>query len=132
MLAAGAEAVTNEMLDELRAGLTLSDGTSLRPMQATVSAAGVRRCWVEMRLGEGKKREIRRVWSHYGFCVSRLIREGYGPFELGDLSPGEVAEVGTDTVRTLMRALREGEGANGIGRSREGKRQTTKCVWLEP
>ena len=94
------------ILDELRSGLTLADGTWLRPMQADPvpdSSERRGRRWVRMVLTEGKNREIRRVWEHYGFATLALVRVGYGPFELGSLPPGQVEEVCASEVRALRR-----------------------------
>jgi len=44
-------------------------------------------------LREGKNREVRRVLEHLGLPVTRLIRLSFGPFQLGNLARGEVAEV---------------------------------------
>ncbi|MCA1748810.1 MAG: pseudouridine synthase, partial [Sphingomonadales bacterium] len=49
--------------------------------------------WIEVRLTEGKNREVRKVLEHLGLQVNRLIRVAYGPFELGDLDRGAVEEV---------------------------------------
>src|SRR5580693_7296126 len=46
-------------------------------------------------LREGKNREIKRVLEHLGLGVNRLIRVSFGPFELGDLEEGAVAELNT-------------------------------------
>ena len=46
--------------------------------------------------------------------MSRLVREAYGPFELGDLTPGEVAEVDPGTVRMLTDAIDEGVDTTAI------------------
>jgi 23S rRNA pseudouridine2605 synthase len=46
-----------------------------------------------MALAEGKNREVRRVLEALGLQVTRLIRLSYGPFQLGNLAPGAVAEV---------------------------------------
>jgi 23S rRNA pseudouridine2605 synthase len=37
-----------------------------------------------------------------GLPVSRLIRVGYGPFQLGDLRPGEVREVRPRVLRDQL------------------------------
>lgn len=51
-----------------------------------------RNYWLTITLHEGKNREIRKVLSHFGFQVNRLIRTQYGPFYLADLNPGELKE----------------------------------------
>ncbi|XVN43185.1 MAG: pseudouridine synthase [Candidatus Rickettsia vulgarisii] len=49
--------------------------------------------WFEVVLTEGKNREIRKIFSHFGLQVNRLIRIRYGNFSLGDLKPGQYKEV---------------------------------------
>jgi 23S rRNA pseudouridine2605 synthase len=46
-----------------------------------------------MTLNEGKNREVRRVLEHLDLQVTRLIRLSYGPFQLGNLERGAIAEV---------------------------------------
>ena len=55
-----------------------------------------------MGLREGKNREIKKVLEHLGLAVNRLIRVSFGPFELGDLAEGEVAEVRTRVLRDQL------------------------------
>ena len=55
-----------------------------------------------MALREGKNREIRRVLSHLGLEVNRLIRVSYGAFQLGHLVPGAIEEVPARTLRDLV------------------------------
>ena len=57
-----------------------------------------------MGLREGKNREIKKVLEHLGLAVNRLIRVSFGPFELGDLGEGEVAEVRTRVLRDQLGA----------------------------
>lgn len=49
--------------------------------------------WLEMHLLEGKNREIRNIFEHFGFKISRLIRASYGDIDLSELRTGEVLEV---------------------------------------
>jgi 23S rRNA pseudouridine2605 synthase len=44
-------------------------------------------------LTEGKNREIRRVFAHFGFQVRKLVRTHYGPYSLLNLLPGDIQEV---------------------------------------
>jgi 23S rRNA pseudouridine2605 synthase len=60
-----------------------------------------------MTLVEGKKHEVRRAWAHFGFTVTRLIRESFGPFELEGLPSGQVVEVEPTEVERVMRKLQE-------------------------
>ena len=84
--------VTQDQLEGLIQGIEI-DGIRYGPIDANMERRTGRNFWVEMRLKEGKNREVRRVLEHFGLQVSRLIRVAYGPFVLGDLRAGEVAEV---------------------------------------
>lgn len=62
--------------------------------------------WVRMTLTEGKNREIRRIFEHFDMQVSRLIRVGYGPFELGELEQGKYQEVNKDALQAFKDSLK--------------------------
>ena len=80
------------MIARMARGLTI-DGVRYRPIQATLDRNQAGNCWLTMVLTEGKNREIKRTLEHFGLQVTRLIRIGYGPFELGKLAPNTVEEV---------------------------------------
>jgi 23S rRNA pseudouridine2605 synthase len=92
---------TEEMLAPLREGLTI-DGERFQPMQITIDRQQGANAWLTVGIREGKKREIRRAMEAIGLPVNRLIRISYGPFQLGQLKPGEVREVRPRVVRDQL------------------------------
>ncbi|MBI1308277.1 MAG: pseudouridine synthase [Proteobacteria bacterium] len=64
--------------------------------------------WYRIVLSEGKNREIRRIFEHFGCQVNRLQRVAYGPFELGDLAKGEVVEETENAVKSLLAEVGRG------------------------
>lgn len=77
------------------------EGMRYGPIKATVMRSSCANCWLSIRLHEGKNREVRRVMTHLGHPVSRLIRVGYGPFLLGDLPRSAVSEVCAEDIQSL-------------------------------
>ncbi len=49
--------------------------------------------WLEIRLTEGRKRQVRRMTAAIGHPTLRLVRIAVGLWQLGDLRPGEWKEV---------------------------------------
>lgn len=103
--------VTQEALDRLKEGITV-DGVRYGAIEATLDkvkeASGGKapaNLWITVSLTEGKNREVRKVLEHLGVTVNRLIRLSYGPFQLGTLSEGEVAEVGPRVIREQLSGL---------------------------
>jgi 23S rRNA pseudouridine2605 synthase len=84
--------VSQDQLENLIHGVEI-DGVRYGRIDANLERRTGRNQWIELRLAEGKNREVRRVLEHLGLKVSRLIRTAYGPFELGPLAPGAVEEV---------------------------------------
>ena len=86
------------VLDRLRQGVELEDGPAHFDRIAQESTEGSH-SWFRVCLHEGRNREVRRLFEHEGFVVSRLSRLRYGSVELPrDLRGGgyrrlEVAEV---------------------------------------
>jgi 23S rRNA pseudouridine2605 synthase len=79
-------------LADLEEGTTIG-GVSYGPIRAAFERRQGSNAWLTMALREGRNREIRRVLEHLGLQVTRLIRLAYGPFQLGNLPRGAVAEV---------------------------------------
>jgi 23S rRNA pseudouridine2605 synthase len=111
--------VSQAQLEALIEGVEI-DGIRYGSIDANLERRTGRNGWVEMRLREGKNREVRRVLEHLGLQVSRLIRTAYGPFPLGDLPAGAVDEIRQHDLvafrKTLKNPPRNGEGDHGAKR----------------
>jgi 23S rRNA pseudouridine2605 synthase len=93
--------VTQPQLDALRDGVTV-DGVRYGPIDAQLDREQTSNVWITFAIREGKNREVRNVLRHLGLQVARLIRVSFGPFQLGDLPEGEVAEVPTRILRDQL------------------------------
>ncbi|MGD1016142.1 MAG: pseudouridine synthase, partial [Roseiarcus sp.] len=96
-------AIDQARLDALREGVTI-EGIHYAGIEARLEREQGSNVWLTMGLREGKNREIKRVLEQLGLSVNRLIRVSFGPFELGDLAEGEVAEVRTRVLRDQLGA----------------------------
>ncbi len=92
---------TEDTFTPLRRGIT-SDGEKFQPMTISLDRQQGANAWVTVSLREGKNREIRRAMEAIGLTVNRLIRVSYGPFQLGDLKPGQVEELRRRVVRDQL------------------------------
>lgn len=107
--------VSEGTLAALRHGVTLEDGPT--------GPAGVRRIGrggeeLEITIGEGRNRQVRRMCEVVGHRVLALRRVALGPLRLGALAPGEhrrlsAAEV--DALRAAGAAAGEGSGGDATG-----------------
>lgn len=87
--------------EPLRKGLTL-DGEVFQPMSVVLDRQKGANAWATVGIREGKNREIRRAMEAVGLQVNRLIRVSYGPFQLGQLKPGEVEEIRPRVLRDQL------------------------------
>jgi 23S rRNA pseudouridine2605 synthase len=93
--------VTPAMQEKFKKGLTI-DGVRYGSVDVTVDSKQKSNTWVTVKLSEGKNREIRKLFEHFGCSVSRLMRLAYGPFQLGAMKEGEVKEVPAKALRDAM------------------------------
>ncbi len=64
--------------------------------------------WMEIRITEGKNRQVRRMFAAVGFPVLRLIRTGFEQLTIDDLEPGEVREYERTTFYELLNISTKG------------------------
>ncbi len=95
--------VDQKALAGLANGVTVS-GIRYGPIRAELEHAkeGGANVWLSVAIQEGKNREVRKVMEHLGLDVNRLIRIGYGPFQLGTLQRGAVEEVPRKALRSSL------------------------------
>lgn len=96
-------------LKHLRTGVELDDGMTAPASATLVSKTGEAsresgRSVVELRIHEGKKRQVKRMLSAVGHPVKRLQRVSFGPIALGELEVGNVRPLTDGEVETLRGA----------------------------
>ena len=92
-----------EALERLRLGVDLEDGRAHFDRITAESTEGSH-SWFRVELHEGRNREVRRLFEHEGFEVSRLSRLRYGNVELPrDLRGGGYQLLDPRTIEDLRR-----------------------------
>jgi len=117
--------VTQQQLDELRAGVTV-DGVRYGAIDAHLDRVQASNLWLTFAIREGKNREVRNVLRQLGLTVTRLIRVSFGPFQLGELAEDAVEEVRTRVLReqlgTRLATLAGADFSMPIARAAPAKR----------
>ena len=88
-------------LQALSHGVTI-EGVKYGPIEAGLDSRKGSNAWLTVSIHEGKNREIRRVMAHLNLGTTRLIRIAYGPFQLGNLERGAVAEIPPKILREQL------------------------------
>jgi 23S rRNA pseudouridine2457 synthase len=94
---------TEAALMSLRCGVVLNDGPTLPATVELLAAApdwlwprdppvrfrkAVPTAWLELGIGEGRNRQVRRMTAAVGLPTLRLVRTRIGEHAIGDLAPG--------------------------------------------
>ncbi|HEX5726118.1 MAG TPA: pseudouridine synthase, partial [Longimicrobiaceae bacterium] len=80
---------STEVLRRLVEGVELEDGTARAESAQRVRQVDLDVFRLRVVLREGKKREVRRMLEAVGHPVRRLLRQRFGPVELGELPKGK-------------------------------------------
>jgi 23S rRNA pseudouridine2605 synthase len=97
-------------IEPLRKGITV-EGERFQPMQVSLDRQQGANAWLTVGIREGRNREVRRAMEAVGLIVNRLIRTGYGPFQLGELAAGAVEEVRPRVLRDQLGLAAPAEAA---------------------
>lgn len=93
-----------EALARLLKGVRLPEGLAQVNAVRILRSSGTK-SWLEVRLSEGKKREIRRICEAVGHPVEKLKRVAIGPLSLGSLPPGASRLLRAEEIAALRRAV---------------------------
>ncbi len=121
--------ITQEALLQLRKGVLLKDGMT-RPAKAKQMDApvvwdrtppvrerkAIPTSWVELKISEGKNRQVRRMTAAVGFPTLRLIRYAIGNWKIDDLPVGEFR---VDTIHVSQKP--KGNASGSENRKRRNK-----------
>jgi cytidylate kinase len=101
-------APTRVELERLVRGVVLDDGfarliagRTADPPPEVERGGEAGGAWVRVRIGEGRKREVRRLFAAVGLVVLRLVRTSFGPLTLAGLPSGAWRRLGSEEVRAL-------------------------------
>lgn len=90
------------MRQKLLSGVELDDGVAQFSKIADGGGEGINK-WYRVTIGEGRNREVRRMFEAIGLTVSRLIRTRYGAITLPrNLKRGRWEEMDEHAVRDLL------------------------------
>jgi len=113
------------MRQKLLNGVELKDGVAQFSRIADGGGEGINR-WYRVTIGEGRNREVRRMFESIGLTVSRLIRTRYGAFALPrGLKRGRWEELDENAVRELL-SLSGLEKTAGAKQSKEPDNRTNR------
>jgi len=92
--------VTPAMLELFKRGI-FHEGEKLKALSARIVSGTRHKSVVELELGEGKNREVRRLFESQAITVKKLQRTQIGKIKLGELKLGKWRTLNAVEIKTL-------------------------------
>jgi 23S rRNA pseudouridine2457 synthase len=134
---------TEEALEALRKGIVLKDGLTAPAEAKHIEEpkiwernppiryrAEVPTSWIELKITEGRNRQVRRMTAHVGFPTLRLIRSEIGHLDLFGLQPGQSQKLNREQVDWLWKKL--GEAAEDRPNTERGSKKSPRSKPSQP
>ena len=96
--------VTPAMLESFKRGI-FHEGEKLKALAARIVSGTRAKSVVELELGEGKNREVRRLFESQAITVKKLQRTQIGKIRIGELKPGKWRTLNAVEIKTLTTDL---------------------------
>jgi 23S rRNA pseudouridine2605 synthase len=110
-----ADLISDEALDRLRGGVPLSDGPTRPAVVKRVRDSG-KYSHIEIRITEGRNRQVRRMIEAVGSKVLKLVRTAIGPIEIAGLKIGMWRELEEREIAALSGSPRPRKTGSGVRR----------------
>lgn len=111
--------ITDSAIKQLREGVELKDGITRTARIERIPEpklwqrdppvryrANIPTSWIEIRISEGRNRQVRRMTAAVAFPTLRLVRKAIGDWQLNELLPGEYQQLQIAPISTATKTVR--------------------------
>ncbi|MBH88100.1 MAG: pseudouridine synthase [Pelagibacterales bacterium] len=90
--------------DNLLKGITINN-VKYGPIYIDILEKKEKISWLNLKLYEGKNREIRKIMEYYNLFINDLIRIKFGPFSLNNLDRGKIIQIEEKKLKIFLKNI---------------------------
>ena len=90
--------------DNLLKGITINN-VKYGPIYVDILEKREKISWLNLKLFEGKNREIRKIMEYYNLFINDLIRIKFGPFSLNNLDRGKFIKIEEKKLKVFLKKI---------------------------